>query len=90
MKNGKNRFKILGNYNIERNLANIKLESSIEKFENLNDVLYKYGIKNLGGRARVNLELVDNIPQGNLLVDNLSGDFPKFNLYLKNINGNCR
>ena len=87
LKNGKNRFKILGNYNIEKNLANIKLESSIEKFENLNDVLYKYGIKNLGGRARINLELVDNIPQGNLLVDNLSGDFPKFNLYLKNING---
>ena len=87
LKNGKNYFKVFGKYNIENNLSNIKVESSMEKFENLDEILSKYGIKNLSGRARVDFEFIDNVPQGNLLVDSFTGDFPKFNLYIKDVNG---
>lgn len=86
-KNGKNYLKVFGKYNIENNLSNIKVEASVEKFENLDELLLRYGIKNLGGRARIDFEFVDNIPQGNLFVDSFKGDFSKLNLYIKNVNG---
>lgn len=82
-----NRISLNGNYDIPSGLANIKSNASINNLSQLNAILEKYGIKNLNGKTKINLEIKDNVPKGELVIEQLGGDFEPFNLYLKNVNG---
>lgn len=87
LKNGINEVRVYGKYDLVNLIPDLKLEASMEKFKDLNEVLAKYGVKNLDGKLKLNMEFNNEIPKGTLSVKDLSGDFSKFNLYLKNING---
>lgn len=82
-----NRINLNGNYDILSGLANIKSNATINDLRDLNIILEKYGIKKLNGKMKLNFEIKDNTPKGELLIEQLGGDFEPYNLYVKNING---
>lgn len=79
-----------GNYLIKDGKYKFNLKSSNIDLDFFNIILNKYGITNITGVGKIDLEISDLDMLGNINVENFGLNLDKYNLYLSKLNGNIK
>ncbi|MFA6708154.1 MAG: hypothetical protein WCR79_00425 [Fusobacterium sp.] len=79
-----------GNYLIKDGKYKFNLKSSNIDLDFFNIILNKYGITNINGVGKIDLEISDLDMLGNIDVENFGLNLDKYNLYLSKLNGNIK